>query len=103
MFQNFWNTHSTYLSRSIGEEMKEKWNIYLSIRFRVRGGKNVRFFRIFFPIIRRDEGEIGKMIGEIFLWKSVALQRLPNERLADNVEIGGYWSGIENKFICGFK
>ena len=45
-------THSTYLSRSIGEGIREEWNIYLSIPVRVRGGENVQLLRTFFPIIR---------------------------------------------------
>ena len=45
-------THSTYLSRSIGEGIREEWNIYLSIRFRSRNGENVQLLGTFFPIIR---------------------------------------------------
>ena len=45
-------THSTYLLRSIGEGIREEWNIYLSIRFRSRNGENVQLLGTFFPIIR---------------------------------------------------
>ena len=44
-------THSTYISRSMGEGIREEWNIYLSIRFLGRGGENVQVLRTFSPII----------------------------------------------------
>ena len=44
--------HSTHLSRSMDEGNRKKWNIYLSIRFRGRGGENVQLLRTFFPVIR---------------------------------------------------
>ena len=47
----------------------------------------------------RDEGEIGKLIGGIFLGKSVAIQRLAHERLALFKVIGGNWSGMESNSL----
>ena len=44
-------THSTHISRSMGEGIREEWNIYLSIRFLGRGGENVQVLRTFSPII----------------------------------------------------
>ena len=44
-------THSTYISRSMGEGIREEWNIYLSIRFLGRSGENVQVLRTFSPII----------------------------------------------------
>ena len=44
--------HSTHLLRSMDEGNRKKWNIYLSIRFRGRGGENVQLLRTFFPVIR---------------------------------------------------
>ena len=37
-----------HISRSMGEEIREEWNIYLSIKFRGRGGENVQLLRTFF-------------------------------------------------------
>ena len=44
-------THSTHISRSMGEGIREEWNIYLSIRFLGRGGENVQVLTTFSPII----------------------------------------------------
>ena len=43
--------YSTRISRSMGEGIREEWNIYFSIKFRGRGGENVQLLRTFFPVI----------------------------------------------------
>ena len=53
---------STNISRSMGEGIREEWNIYLSIKFWGRSGEIFQLLRTLFPVIRN------KMLR--FLWNT---------------------------------